>query len=624
MLIWMRNSTYAGFFKLFLMGLLLLAVTGLVMMDVGGFFRNTMSSGTIAKGGGVNIGITEFDRTLRRVLASRGIGPQEAYQLGLVDDVLASEIQGQLFTKEAHDTGLMINDEMVMRQVAKLAEPLATEGRSKKEALQQILRQQSISEGEFVESIRSEMGNTLLRAAIQPPSSLTSPLMVQALYLYDNEKRSADVVFLKNSDVKDIAKPTDEQIQKFYEANKIDFLIPESRTITIATFKKSMVESKTVVSDEQLQAEYDKNVASFTKPSHRMVEQAVFPTKEEAEKALTDLRDGKPVANMDTQDLEQNGLLPEIATPVFAAKKGDVVGPVQTTLGWHIMRVKDILPESVTPFAEVKDKLRQELSQISQSEAFYNLGTEIEDRAASGDKLEDIVNEYSMTTEIVGPLRRNGANSDGKDLLSTYGADKAKVIEAAFDFDAGEIAPVIETADQKLLLVRVDQTIPDTYKPLASVKGDLEKRWMNEQARLTNEATAKEIAEAVKAKTSLADIAKTKGATVQKIDGIARFANPPAPLTPVVSAQIFAANIGDGVSAAVDNGYIVAVPTAAYMPSDTSKAPEKDMDSLKELTGTSLSQDILTQYIAGLSANKKIKINQPALEQVYGTTKEQP
>lgn len=624
MLIWMRNSTYAGFFKLFLMGLLLLAVAGLVMMDVGGFFRNTMSSGTIAKGGGVNIGLTEFDRTLRRVLSSRGIGPQEAYQLGLVDDVLSSEIQSQLFTKEAHDTGLQINDEMVMRQVAKLAEPLATSGRSKKEALQQILRQQSISEGEFVESIRNEMGNTLLRAAIQPPSSLVSPLMAGTLYLYDNEKRSADVIFLKNNNVKDITKPTDEQIQKFYEANKVDFLIPESRTITIATLKKSTIENKVVISDDQLQSEYDKNIASFTKPSHRMVEQVVLPSKEEAEKAATDLRNGKTVANMDTQDLEQNGLLPEIATPVFAAKKGDVVGPVQTALGWHVLRVKDILPESVTPFANVKDKLRQELSQISQSETFYNLGTEIEDRAASGDKLEDIVGEYGMTTEIFGPLRRSGTNSDGKDLLTAYGSDKAKIIQAAFDFDEDEIAPVIETADQKLLLVRVDQTVPDSYKPLSSVKADLEKRWMGEHARLANEAMAKEIVEAAKAKTPLAEIAKSKGVTVQKIDGIARFANPPAPLTPVVSAQIFAGNIGEAVSAAVDNGYIVAVPTAAYMPSDASKAPEKDMDSLKELTGTSLSQDILTQYIAGLSANKKIKINEPALKQVYGTSKEQP
>jgi len=213
MLIWMRNSTYSGVIKFFLMGLLVLAVAGLVLTDVGGFFRGVMSSNTLVKGGDVNISVQEFDRTLRRVLSQRGMAPQEAYKLGLVDNVLSSEIQGRLFTNEARALGLEISDEMVTRQIAKLAEPLATNGQSKRDALLQILRQQNISEGEFVESIRLEMANTLLRAAIQPAATLSSPLMAKALYRYDNEKRDAQIIIFKNSDIRDVTKPTDEQLQ---------------------------------------------------------------------------------------------------------------------------------------------------------------------------------------------------------------------------------------------------------------------------------------------------------------------------------------------------------------------------------------------------------------------------
>ena len=51
MLIWMRNSAGAGVMKFLLMGLLVTAVFGLVLMDVGGFFNGNMSSNTLVKGG---------------------------------------------------------------------------------------------------------------------------------------------------------------------------------------------------------------------------------------------------------------------------------------------------------------------------------------------------------------------------------------------------------------------------------------------------------------------------------------------------------------------------------------------------------------------------------------------
>ena len=190
MLIWMRESSFAGLFKFVFLGLMVMAVGGLVLMDVGGFFRGTMSSNTVVKGGGVNIGIMEFDRTLRRALSSQGIPPAEAMKLGLVEQILNSEIQNRLFTSQARSFGLEVSDGSVKRQISKLAEPLAAGGATKKEALQQILRTQGISESEFVGSIRQEMANTLLRAALSPPATLSSPLMALDLYRYDNEQRS--------------------------------------------------------------------------------------------------------------------------------------------------------------------------------------------------------------------------------------------------------------------------------------------------------------------------------------------------------------------------------------------------------------------------------------------------
>lgn len=618
MLIWMREGAGAGVIKFVLMGLLLTAVAGLVLMDVGGFFRTQLGANTIVKGGGIEIGVSEFDRTLRRTLSQQGIGPEEAYQLGLVDSVLTSEIQSRLFAKKSRELGLEISDEDVTKQIAKLAEPLATEGRSKKEALQQILRSQQISESEFVSTIRQEMANTLLRTALMPPAALASPLMAQELYRYDNEKRDAKIVVLKNDTVKGANAPDEGQLEKYYEANKMDYLIPETRTITMATLKSDMVKKNVRISDEQLRAEYDKNIASFTKATRRLVEQVVLPDEAQAEKAAEAMKAGTSPKDAVTQEYEEKGLLPEIAAPVFEAKKDAVVGPIQTSLGWHVIKVKDILGETVTPFEEMKDKLRTELENIAATDEMYQTGTTIEDRIAGGDKLEDLVGEYGMTTEIIGPFRQNGFDADGKDVFKAYGPDKDKLIQTAYDYEKDEIAPVVETADGQFHLVRIDQVIPDTYRPYAEVKAELSKRWVAEQQRLANEDRAKKALDALNAGTSLDAVAAQNAARVQTMAGINRKETPPAPLTPVVTAQIFTAEKGKNFSSAIDGGFVVGQVTNITLPPAPAQADDKNLKELEDLTGRSLGQDILGQFVAALSKDKSVKINQQRLQQIYG------
>lgn len=618
MLIWMRDSAFAGFFKFFLLGMLVLAVGGMVFMDVGGFFTGNMSQNTVVKGGGVKIGTMEFDRTVRRVLSAQGIGPQEAYRLGLINTILTSEVQNRLFTKESNALGLVVSDADVQKQIGKLAEPLATNGRSKKEALQQILRQQGISEGEFIGSIRQEMANGLLRGALTAPATLTSPLMAETLYRFDNEKRSADVIVIRNENAKGITAPTDEQLEKYYEANKMDFMIPESRTITMATLKTDMLKKNLKITDDAVRAEYDKNINAYTKPERRSVEQIVVNDESAAQTALEDMKAGKSAANAMTQEYEESRMPPEIGPLVFAAEKGAVIGPIKTELGFHVLKIKDILPEQATPFDDMKTALRTEMETIALTEELFNVGNTIEDRAAAGDKLEDIVNEYGMTTEIIGPFRQNGFDKDGNDKFKAFGTDRDKLVLSTYDYEEGEIAPVVETADGQFHLIRIDQVIPDTYRDYASVKSELQKRWMDEQRTLTNQALSKKMLGDLNGGKTLQAVASENGLTVTTVGNIGRKGETPAPLTPIVGAQVLATDQGKHFSSAIEGGYVVGTVTKIDLPD--ANPSEKNLAELEELTGRSLSQDILGQFVNALTNGKEIKINQAALDQIYGQT----
>ena len=50
-------------------------------------------------------------------------------------------------------------------------------------------------------------------------------------------------------------------------------------------------------------------------------------------------------------------MVPEFENAVFSAKKGDIVGPVKSEFGYHIIEVTDVRPASIKPFEEVEPEI---------------------------------------------------------------------------------------------------------------------------------------------------------------------------------------------------------------------------------------------------------------------------
>ena len=50
-------------------------------------------------------------------------------------------------------------------------------------------------------------------------------------------------------------------------------------------------------------------------------------------------------------------MVPEFDKAVFGAKKDEIVGPVKTEFGYHIIHVTDINPAHVRPFEEVRGEI---------------------------------------------------------------------------------------------------------------------------------------------------------------------------------------------------------------------------------------------------------------------------
>ncbi|WP_297352546.1 peptidylprolyl isomerase [Paraburkholderia sp.] len=144
-------------------------------------------------------------------------------------------------------------------------------------------------------------------------------------------------------------------------------------------------------SDTEVQAAYDQNKAALTVPRTLRLAQIYIATAPNADAATLDLArkraadlahqaresgaDFAALAKANSQDkpsaanggdmgfMADTALVPEIRKAVDGMKAGEVAGPIQTTAGFHVIKLVDTHPAGVRALADVKEQIRAELKQ---------------------------------------------------------------------------------------------------------------------------------------------------------------------------------------------------------------------------------------------------------------------
>ena len=141
-------------------------------------------------------------------------------------------------------------------------------------------------------------------------------------------------------------------------------------------------------SQEEVERFYEENkAAQFTTPETRCARHILFnkDQREQAEEVKGRLQDGGDFAQLaqefsqDPGSAENGGDLgclgrgetvPEFEEAVFGAEQGEIVGPVETEFGYHLIEVTDIREEATQPLSEVEAQIRDQLTTEAQTEEF--------------------------------------------------------------------------------------------------------------------------------------------------------------------------------------------------------------------------------------------------------------
>lgn len=633
----LRKGAAGGIMKFIIFGFLIFAVGGMVMMDVGGFFRSGgAGSNDVAKIGSEKISLPSFDRNLQRALSQLGISAQDAYQAGFVEQILGSEIRTRLMSEAADDMGIMVDRKRVAKQLSKLLAPMVKPGEDPKSVLQQVLTSQGLSEAELIGAMARETSMNLLSATLQGGFSEISDSLARDLYMFETETRDIAYVAFPESEVKPSLEPTDEQLKTLYESQKeIIYVHPEMRVLKLVRLNTDKLKQSIALDDQEIKDAYENSIDLYTEKEQRTLDQALFSKEEDANAVAEKVKSGmslkqavKDVTKRDTDYIgekafESQSMPEELKEAALAVEKeGQSIDPVKTAIGWQVAVVKKITPPHTKPFDEVKKEIREEILSTKLTDQVYQLAGTVEDMLAGGATLDDVKKEVDIDIIPLPQINAFGQGKDGKNALADFEKEKTLILESGFTLQQDETSPMSEMTDGGFSAIHVVSIQPKTYTPFEDVKGEMMKRWMADQTRVENKLQAVTALDEIKAGAiTPEDFSKKRKKPLQSQKTISRKGKPQAPMNERSWANIFEAAPNEPFILDIDGGTSIAWVTHVGLPEKIDTSSKEFMDFKASLLAAT-KNEALTAYAESKREKYGVSVNKRLMEQTYGRDNE--
>ncbi len=196
--------------------------------------------------------------------------------------------------------------------------------------------------------------------------------------------------------------------------------------LIIESLLKKKLTSSASLTDENLQKFYDANKEKFRKEREINTRHILLKSEEEARQVKEKLSGGEDFIELAKRySIDPNAkvtggevgfhpkgtLLPEYEAAAFKLTKVGQISPItKTQFGYHIIRLEGVKPPQYVPFAEVKEFIKQQLMQEKQKEV---LDKYIED-LKKGSKIT--INEALLKDQAAAKPDAKDVKPDAKDV----------------------------------------------------------------------------------------------------------------------------------------------------------------------------------------------------------------
>jgi peptidyl-prolyl cis-trans isomerase D len=309
--------------------------------------------------------------------------------------------------------------------------------------------------------------------------------------------------------------------------------------------------------------------------------------------------------------------IPALRDAAFKLKVGEVTPPIQSPLGWHIMRVDEITPEVVKPFAEVKAQIEKDLRNRGATKILQTLREQFDEALGGGGKIEAAAEKIKAKAVVIGPVDAQGKNDKGATVEGL--PDDPEFLRRVFRQGKGEEGDLVELKNHGFYTVRVDAITPSALRPLDAVKEQVTKDWTDEERGKLAKAEAEKLLAEAKTGKSLEELAKPAAYTVRKSKPINR-GEGSAAAPNSLEERVFSVKPGEATTAQTREGYAV-IKVEAAKDERTDDEKKKAREEFDKGLRQAYEQDFIASYTNYLRARYPTKVEQATIDQLLGGTK---
>ena len=327
-----------------------LLILSFAVFGIGDIFRGVGRDTAIVEVGDVQISHRDFARNLSREIArlqpmfGGRLGIAEAQSLGIVDQVLQQMINRALFEQQGEAMRMVVSTDQIRSRIVKEPAFLNDAGVFDRAVFEQILLSSGLSEDQYVAALRQDIVRAQIVDAATGAGAAPVPL-AKALFAYNEERRSAETLLIRNDSITDLPTPDEETLKAFHEDSADSFMAPQTRSITLVQLRVAEFAQGISMSDEVLQTEYEARREELIVAERRSLRQIVFEDEARATEAKTTLDQGGDFASTAEEMTQQapveigtlsrdelEAQLPELAEAVFSLGEGEVTAPIESPL----------------------------------------------------------------------------------------------------------------------------------------------------------------------------------------------------------------------------------------------------------------------------------------------------
>jgi peptidyl-prolyl cis-trans isomerase D len=623
--------------KRLIQGLLFIIFLPFAFFGIDSYFRGGEVGRAVARVGDYSISQEEFSRALRERQDALQRMVQGRLDPAMLDNpelryaTLDGLIQRRLLLEGALRAGVTVSNERLQDIIGKQQSFQDESGRFSPERYQQFLRSEGMTPVMFETRLRQDIILEQFMDGYADTTIVPRPVVERLARLSAQKRELAHSVLAPQGFLARVKLDTD-AAKQYYDANPGEFRLPEQVRVEYLTLSGEALQKQIRVDPAEVSKYYELNRRQFevresrqaahifvsadaaagteARQKARARAEALYEQVRKAPGSFAELAKkssedpGSAAAGGDLGYIDPGSMkdVPEFEAALYKLKPGEISAPVESRLGFHIIRLTAVRPAQTKSLEEARAQIEQDLGKQLAAKRFAELA----------DGFNNMVYEQSDSLTPAAELIRTAPQVSGW-ITRTRAAEpllnNPRLLAAVFSDEVRggkRNTEAIEVAPATLVAARVVEHKPESVVAFDEARAALENGLrLRAAARLAVEEGRRLLAELNEGKSVKIAWSKPQLATR------AEFKSIPEP----VVRQAFRLDASKlPAYAAVENpqfGYtlvrVSAVQEAADLP------PEK-IDELANALRRVLAREAMSAHLASLKQKAGVTINKELLE----------